>query len=85
MSKDRENSLIQRLHIVSGQINGLARLIEKNERCEKITAQFYAINSGIKKVMELYFKENLEACFKFSGAKNRKKIDFLLREIIKNK
>ena len=85
MAKKRKNSLIQRLHIISGQINGLAGLIEKNENCQKITGQFYAVNSGIKRVMELYFKENLETCFKFSSLKDKKKIDFLLKEIIKNK
>lgn len=85
MGKDRKNSLIQRLRIISGQINGLAKLIEKEEKCEKVTGQFHAVNSGIKRVMELYLKQNLEACFKVSKLKNNKNIDFLLREIIKNK
>ena len=60
----RKNTSIQRLNIIKGQIGGLANLIEKEEDCKKITEQFYAINSGLKKVVELYFKENLSYCLK---------------------
>ena len=85
MGKERKNSLVQRLNIISGQINGLAKLIENSEDCEKVTSQFYAVNSGVKKAIELYFQENLESCLKFPNLNNKKRIDFLLKEIIKNK
>jgi len=45
----RENTIIQRLNIIKGQVEGLTKLIEKNENCRKITEQFYAINIGLKK------------------------------------
>jgi len=81
----RKNSIIQRLNIIKGQIDGLTNLIEKKEGCSKITEQFYAINSALKKVMELYFKENLTSCLRSLNLKKRKTIDFLLKEIVKNK
>ncbi len=81
----RKNTLVQRLHIIKGQIDGLSNLLEKEKNCHKITEQFYAINSGLKKVMELYFKENLISCFKSINLKKRETIEFLLKEIIKNK
>jgi len=81
----RKNTVAQRLNIIKGQIDGLAILVEKNEDCRKITEQFYAINAGLKKVIEMYFKENLTACLKSINLKRRKTIEFLLEEIIKNK
>ncbi len=81
----RKNTLIQRLNIIKGQISGLINLIEQKENCHKVTAQFYAINIALKKIIELYFKENLVSCLKSVKPKERRTIDFLLTEIIKNK
>jgi DNA-binding FrmR family transcriptional regulator len=81
----RKNTIIQRLHIVKGQIDGLTNLVEKQEDCRKITEQFYAINAGLKKAIEAYFKNNLSSCLKSVNFKRRKTIKFLLKEIIKNK
>lgn len=81
----RKKTITQRLNIIRGQVEGLANLIEKKEECQKVTDQFYAINSGLKKVIELYFKENLTACLLSINLKKRRTIEFLLKEIIKNK
>lgn len=81
----RKNTIAQRLNIIKGQIDGLAKLIEKNKDCQEVTSQFYAINSGLKKVIELYFKENLTACLLSIKLEKRRTIEFLLKEIIKNK
>ncbi len=81
----RKNTVSQRLHIVSGQINGLTRLIEKGEDCRKVTEQFYAINTALKRAMDLYFRKNMASCLKSIHLKKRTAIEFLLREIIKNK
>jgi len=81
----RENTVAQRLNIIKGQVDGLASLVEKNEDCRKVTEQFYAVNAGLKRAIELYFKENLTACLKSINLKRRKTIEFLLKEIIKNK
>ena len=81
----RENTIIQRLNIIKGQIDGLAKLIERKEDCRKITEQLYAVNLALKKVIELYFKENLTSCLSSVDLKKKKPIEFLLKEIIKNK
>jgi len=81
----KKNNLIHRLNIIKGQIDGLKNLIENREDCRKITEQFYAINTALKKVIEIYFKENLNSCLKEIKFKNRKTIEFLLKEIIRNK
>ena len=81
----RKNTVIQRLNIIKGQIDGLSYLIERKEDCRKITEQFYAINVALKKTIEMYFKENMTTCLKTVNLKKRKTIEFLLKEIIKNK
>ncbi|MCD6233295.1 metal-sensitive transcriptional regulator [bacterium] len=81
----RKNTLVQRLNIIKGQINGLADLIEKEEDCRKITEQFYAINFALKKTMELYLRKNLISCLHSIAPKKKKTVEFLLKEIVKNK
>ncbi len=82
----RKITLEQRLNIIKGQIDGLTNLIDKKEDCRKIISQFYAINSGIKKAIELYLTENLNFCLKtVPNLKSQKTINFLLKEIIQNK
>ena len=78
-------TIIQRLHIVRGQIDALANLISREEDCKKVTQQFYAINSALKKAMEIYFKENINSCLKAVDKKEKQTIEFLLGEIVKNK
>jgi len=60
----KKNNLIHRLNIIKGQIDGLKNLIENKEDCKKVTEQFYAINTALKKVIEIYFKENLSSCLR---------------------
>ncbi len=81
----RKNTISQRLHIIKGQIGGLEKLIEKEDDCRKVTEQFYAINTALKKAMELYFRMNMTACLKSIHFKKRTALEFLLREIIKSK
>ncbi len=81
----RKNTVNQRLNIVKGQINGLMDLIEEGENCRKVTEQFYAANTALKKAMELYFKENMTTCLESINPQKKTVIEFLLKEIIKNK
>ena len=81
----RQNTLKQRLNIIQGQINALAGSIEEDKDCRQVTGQLYAINAGLKKVIQLYFQQNLETCLKPGKKADKKKLNFLLKEVIKNK
>lgn len=81
----RKNTISQRLNIVKGQLEGLSKLIDEETDCKKVTAQFKAVSSAFKKIMEMYLKENLECCMKDMKLKNNKNAEFLIREIIENK
>lgn len=80
-----KRTITQRLKIIRGQINGLIRLIEKEEDCQKVTAEFYAINAGLKRAIELYLRENLDSCLVKISSKRKRIIHFLLKELIKAK
>lgn len=79
----RKNTISQRLNIIKGQLDGLGKLIDDNSDCQKVMAQFKAINAALKKVIEIYLKENLECCMK--GVKKNKDAEFLLKELIESK
>jgi len=81
----RKNTINQRLNIVKGQIDGLIKIIDGKGPCKKVTEQFKAINSGLKRVIELYFHENLDTCLKSMTPKNRETVELLVGELIKNK
>ncbi len=81
----RKNTVVQRLNIVRGQIDGLVNLIEEKENCSKVAEQFRAVDAALKKAIEMYFKENLTTCLKSVNRKDKRTIEFLLKEIIKNK
>lgn len=81
----RKNTLTQRLNIVKGQIDGLSKLVDDKNSCKKVITQFHAVNSGLKKIMEIYLKDNLASCFQTINSEEKKNIDFILEEIIKIK
>jgi len=81
----RKNTLVQRLNIIKGQIDGLISLLGSEKDCRKVAIQFDAINIAFKKSMEMYFKQNLVSCLKSVNFKKRNMVEFLLKEIIKNK
>jgi DNA-binding FrmR family transcriptional regulator len=75
----------QRLNIIKGQIEGLSKIIERKAPCKKIMEQFQAINSGLKKTMEAYFKENIEICLEKMDKNTKEEIGTLLEQILKSK
>jgi len=81
-----KRTLFQRLNIIKGQIDGLAKLIENDEKnCQRVVEQFRAIEAAFKKVMELYFEKNLISCLSLRNVRNKKTINLLIKELIKNK
>lgn len=57
---------ITRLNRVSGQINGIAKMIENGEDCEKVLLQLYACTCALKKTSNIILKSHLNTCVKES-------------------
>lgn len=57
---------ITRLNRVSGQINGITKMIENGEDCEKVLLQLYACTCALKKTSNIILKSHLNTCVKES-------------------
>lgn len=69
-----------RLNKISGQIQGLSRMIEAHEDCEKIIVQFQAIKGAIDAVFHDVLTDNLDRCL---SGKNPKELKTILKQISK--
>lgn len=78
-------ALEKRLNIVKGQVEALGSLIDKGEDCQKVISQFYAANKALKKAIEIYLKENISECVNSLDTEEKKRLNHLLKEMMKNK
>ncbi|NTU57908.1 MAG: metal-sensitive transcriptional regulator [Chlorobiaceae bacterium] len=56
------DDVIVRLKKVNGQIQGLIRMIENEEECEKVVTQFQAAKAALDKTFSLVLNRNLKNC-----------------------
>jgi DNA-binding FrmR family transcriptional regulator len=54
--------VILRLKKVNGQIQGLIRMIESEEECEKVVTQFQAAKAALDNTFSLVLNRNLKNC-----------------------
>jgi DNA-binding FrmR family transcriptional regulator len=54
--------VILRLKKVNGQIQGLIRMIESEEECEKVVTQFQAAKAALDNTFSLVLNRNLKKC-----------------------
>lgn len=67
-------AIITRLKKIEGQIQGLQKMIERKDSCEKVMVQFQASLAALQSVYSLALSENLEQCMKTKDAKTMQKI-----------
>jgi len=68
------NDIILRLKKVNGQIEGLIRMIEREEGCEKVITQFQAAKAALDTTYSLILDSNLKNCMKINDSGNMEKI-----------
>ena len=56
------DNLNKRLNKVSGQLNGVIKMINENRYCEDVLIQISAIESALKEVGYLILKDHLLSC-----------------------
>jgi len=59
---DAMNDVILRLKRVSGQVEGLIRMIEKEKECAEIITQFQAAKAALDNTFSLVLQRNLKHC-----------------------
>jgi DNA-binding FrmR family transcriptional regulator len=75
----------QLINNVTGQLNGINAMIEAQEDCFKVLAQFKAAKAGLNAVITRYLAENTDQCSKQgNAAKSKIKLKKLLSELVKS-
>ena len=57
-------SLVQRLNNISGQIDGVKKMVENESDCVVVLTQLKAIRSAVSSAMDFIVEEQLETCMK---------------------
>ncbi len=57
-----KNSVNHRLKIISGQINGLAKMIEEDKYCVDIITQSTAIQRALQQLDKIILEEHINHC-----------------------
>ncbi len=83
MSEDSRNAMVKRLNRISGQVQGIARMVEDDRYCIDILHQMKAIKSALSKVEDAILKDHAAGCVDAaiaSGneAEQRQKFDELI-------
>jgi len=57
-------SIQQRLNNIAGQVEGIKKMVDKNQDCLKILIQLKATKAAIGSVMDTVVEEQFESCLK---------------------
>ena len=75
----------QRLNIISGQVNGLKKMVNEEKYCVDILTQLSAIQASLRGVGEVIVRRHLESCVTsgIKGDEPEKQYNELIRIIYK--
>jgi DNA-binding FrmR family transcriptional regulator len=62
----------QRLNNITGQIEGVKKMIDKGEDCTKVLIQLKAIKSAVEGVVDEMVNHEIEKCLKDVNQKDKK-------------
>lgn len=75
----------QLIRNIAGQLEGIDRMIEKNEDCFKIIIQMRAARSALGHAMEKFVQDNFIECSNVKrNRKEKDRMEKLIKELIKN-
>ena len=58
--------MINRIHRIQGQLNGVIKMMEEEKNCKDVIGQLSASKSSIQRLMGIIISENLVECVKMS-------------------
>ena len=76
--KSSKNKIIHQLKIVRGQLDGVLRMIDDEERCINVLTQLAAAEKGIKQATSLVLENHLLGC----ANKDKRSMQAKLAELI---
>ncbi len=61
-SEEEKKTIISRINRMSGQLNGVKKMVEENRYCDDILIQLSAIDKSIKSLANLILDRHLHTC-----------------------
>ncbi len=61
-TEKEKSALISRLNRISGQINGVSKMIENDRYCDDVLIQLAAVYNSIKSVSAVILEEHMKSC-----------------------
>ena len=61
-SADEKKRILQRLNRISGQIGGIAKMIENDAYCNDVLIQLSAVKNSVKSLSEQILENHLYSC-----------------------
>ena len=61
-TQEEKDNIIKRLNRISGQINGVSRMIEEDRYCRDVLIQITAIQAALKEVGYIVLEDHMLSC-----------------------
>ncbi len=61
-SEEDKKAITSRLNRISGQINGIKKMIEEDKYCDDVLIQLSAVNKSIKSLANLLIEKHMNTC-----------------------
>lgn len=82
-SEEDKKRLVRRLNIISGQVNGIKKMISEDRDCIDILNQILSMQAAIRGVWKQVVKGHLEHCIA-DALKNNKNSEELIEELVEH-
>ncbi|HCU55445.1 hypothetical protein A2574_02890 [Candidatus Shapirobacteria bacterium RIFOXYD1_FULL_38_32] len=73
----------QRINNISGQINGISRMIQEEKDCFEILTQLKAVRSAIDSLMNKYLEEKVDSCISSNKSEDKQTLKKLFLKVNK--
>lgn len=80
-TEEDKKKLTRRLNIISGQVNGIKKMIDENRDCIEVLNQILSMQAAIRGLWKHVVKGHLEHCVT-DALKNNKHSDELIDELV---
>ena len=63
-TEDEKKQLIHRLNRISGQVEGIKKMIEEDRYCDDVLTQLLAVDRAVKSLSSVILEKHMYSCIK---------------------
>ncbi len=63
-TEDEKKQLIHRLNRISGQVEGIKKMIEEDRYCDDVLTQLLAVDKAVKSLSSVILEKHMYSCIK---------------------